>query len=73
MLPPMNLSKSRYCSGLQCPKILWLNQNKPEVYDASVLNEAVLEQGNVVGDLAMRYFGDYTEAPYNVTRSHNNP
>ncbi|GHU02992.1 hypothetical protein FACS1894147_06160 [Spirochaetia bacterium] len=65
----MNLSKSRYCSGLQCPKILWLNQNKPEVYDPSVLNEAVLEQGNVVGDLAMGYFGDYTEAPYNKDKS----
>ena len=24
------LSKSRYCQGLQCPKMLWLQKNKPE-------------------------------------------
>jgi hypothetical protein len=60
----MNLSKSRYCSGLQCPKILWLDQNKRDVYDDSVLNKAVLEQGSAVGDLAMGYFGAYTEVPY---------
>ena len=27
----MNLSKSRYCRGLQCKKMLWLEKNMPEV------------------------------------------
>ena len=26
------LSKSKYCKGMQCPKILWLDDNKPELY-----------------------------------------
>jgi hypothetical protein len=26
----MNLSKTSYCRGLRCPKILWLDHRKPE-------------------------------------------
>jgi hypothetical protein len=47
------LSKSRYCSGVQCPKMLWLRENKPEAYDASCMNQSVLDSGLEVGDLAM--------------------
>jgi len=61
----MNLSKSRYCKGIQCPKILWLDEHKSELRDDSMLNQRVLETGNRVGDLAMGYFGAYTEVPYN--------
>ncbi|MDR2767276.1 MAG: DUF2779 domain-containing protein, partial [Treponema sp.] len=65
----MNLSKSRYCQGLQCPKILWMHLHKSELRDDSALNEAVLETGNAVGDLAMAYFGDFTEVAYNADKS----
>jgi len=65
----MNLSKSRYCKGLQCPKILWLDAHKSEVKDASVLNQRVLDTGNRVGDLAMGYYGPYSEVPYNEDKS----
>lgn len=58
------LSKSRYCYAIQCPKMLWMKQNMPEVFDESVQNEAVLQTGNEVGDLAMGIFGDYVEVPY---------
>lgn len=58
------LSKSKYCSALQCPKMLWLNKNRPEAFDSSVMNESVLETGNEVGDLAMGLFGDFTEVPF---------
>jgi len=59
----MNLSKSKYCRGLQCPKILWMEKHMPEeAVDPG--NEAILETGNLVGDLAMGYFGDFTEVPY---------
>lgn len=51
-----NLSKSKYCSALQCPKILWLKKYKPEIFDDSVMNQSVLETGNEVGDLAMGLF-----------------
>ena len=59
-----SLSKSRYCSGLQCPKMLWLKKNVPDAFDPSCMNEAVLETGSLVGDLAMGLFGDFTEVPY---------
>ena len=58
------LSKSRYCSGVQCPKMLWLRENKPEAYDTSCMNQSVLDSGLEVGDLAMGLFGDFVEVPY---------
>ncbi|MBR4308357.1 MAG: DUF2779 domain-containing protein [Oscillospiraceae bacterium] len=59
-----SLSKSRYCSGLQCPKMLWLKKHKPQAYDDSCMNQSVLETGLEVGDLAMGLFGEFTEVPY---------
>ena len=64
MIHNMFLSKSQYCSAIQCPKMLWLKKNKPEVFDESVLNQAVLETGNEVGDLAMGLFGPFVEVPF---------
>ena len=58
------LSKSKYCSAVQCPKMLWLFKHQPDAFDDSVLNQAVLDQGSEVGDLAMGLFGDYVEVPY---------
>lgn len=60
----LNLSKSKYCSAVQCPKMIWLKKNKPEVFDDSVMNQSILETGNEVGDLAMGLFGTYTEVPF---------
>ena len=60
----IKLSKSQYCSAIQCPKMLWLKKNKPEAFDETVLNQAVLEAGNEVGDLAMGLFGPYVEVPF---------
>ena len=59
----MNLSKSKYCSGLQCKKILWLEENKPEAKEES--NESILEQGTKVHDYAKKLFGNYTNIEYN--------
>ena len=60
----MYLSKSKYCSGVQCPKMLWLKKNKPEAFDESVMREAVLQTGSEVGDLAMGLFGAFVEVPF---------
>ncbi|MDY0052954.1 MAG: DUF2779 domain-containing protein, partial [Aliarcobacter sp.] len=49
----MNLSKSLYTKGIQCPKALWLKKYKPSVLtspDESAL--AVFDTGNIVGDFA---------------------
>ncbi|MBR3587023.1 MAG: DUF2779 domain-containing protein, partial [Oscillospiraceae bacterium] len=55
------LSKSLYCLGVQCPKMLWLKKHKPELFDKTVMNQTVLNAGNEVGDLAMGLFGPFTE------------
>ena len=56
-----HFSKSRYCDGLQCPKILWLKEHLPEKFDNSVINQAVLSTSKDIGNLAMGLFGEYTE------------
>ena len=60
----MYLSKSKYVAGCQCPKILWMNVHMPEQFDESSVNEKAVTQGNEVGDLAMGYYGDFVEIPY---------
>lgn len=54
-------SKSRYCLAWQCPKLLWLSKYKPELKLIDPSLEARFAEGNVVGDLAMGLFGDFTE------------
>ena len=61
----INLSKSRYCKGLQCPKILWLELNKKNEKDDSNDNSLVLETGNRVGELAREYFKKHSLVSYN--------
>lgn len=56
----LHLSKSKYCNAVQCPKMLWMQLNHPELFDNSVMNQMILENGNEVGDLARGLFGDYT-------------
>ena len=57
----MNFSKSKYCLYCQCPKILWLNKYKPEVFKQDSSVEERFATGNIVGDLAMQLFGEFTE------------
>jgi len=63
------LSKTRYCNGLQCPKILWLDEHKRELRDESVQNKNIFITGNKVGDLAMGFYGEFCEVPYNDDKS----
>ena len=58
------LSKSRYCSGVQCPKMLWMKKYREDDFDKSVVNTAIVEAGSQIGDLAMGYFGPFTEIPF---------
>ena len=54
----MNLSKSRYTTGITCGKKLWLSCYKPEEAE-DVSNDAVLDNGTMVGELARGLFGNY--------------
>ena len=58
------LSKSKYCNAVQCPKMLWMQINRPELFDDAVMNQTVLDNGSEVGDLAMGLFGEYVEVPF---------
>lgn len=53
------LSKSGYCKGIQCPKILWLDSNMPELAE-NVIPQHIVETGIRVGELARSYFGTYS-------------
>ncbi len=59
----IGLSKSRYCKGIQCPKMLWMDKYKLEEAE-DILPESVLANGTMVGDLAREYFGSYELVPY---------
>ena len=59
----IRLSKSRYCRGIQCPKMLWMDDHMPEIGE-STYAEAKIANGNLVGDLARGYFGDYDLVEY---------
>ena len=57
----MFFSKSKYTQLWQCPKMLWLDANHRELRTEDPAVQARLSTGNVVGDLAMELFGDFTE------------
>ena len=61
----MNLSKSRYTTGITCGKKLWLNCFKPEeAIDTS--NDVVLANGTKIGELARGLLGDYELIEYDT-------
>ena len=64
----INLSKSRYVTGLRCPKILWLDINKPELKTEQT-NTFILDTGIKGGEFARSYFGEYALIQYNDNKS----
>ena len=60
----MAITKTDFMRGMQCPKMLWMDCHMSEMRDESVMNQDILDTGNEVGDLAMGYFGDFVEVPY---------
>ena len=60
MIPEMyELSKSKYCKGIQCLKMLWLDQHKPDLAQDTT-SDNILKNGVMVGELARVYFGEYS-------------
>ncbi len=59
----MSLSKSKYCNGLQCKKMLWLYKNMPEEI-SELGNQRVMEQGNLVHEVAKYLFPGGINIPY---------
>jgi len=64
----MNLSKSLYTRGLQCPKSLWLKKHQRDVLtppDTSA--EAIFRTGDAVGALACTLFPNSKGIPFDRT------
>ena len=57
------LSKSKYCKAKQCNKILWLDNNTPELAE-KVDNETVFLNGNKVGNVAKGLFKECVTVPF---------
>ena len=57
------LSKSKYCKGMQCPKILWLDKYNSEVA-VDTAKQSVFENGRKVGELARKLFGKFINIEY---------
>ena len=60
----MNLSKSKYVSGIQCKKMLWLDKNKPEE-KVEKDNSSVLRNGNFIHEIAKYLFGEHVNIEFN--------
>lgn len=52
------LSKSRIVAQLQCPKRLWLQINRPNLQVVEATQQARMDAGNVVGDIARNQYPD---------------
>jgi len=64
----INLSKSRYCIGVQCKKMLWMDQYKPEE-KMEVDKESVFKTGKEVGQYAKGIFGEYIDIEFDFEKS----
>ena len=63
----IELSKSKYCKGVQCPKILWMDTHMSEKAKSS--GESAMEIGTRVGELARNYYGEYDLVEFNIDKS----
>lgn len=63
----VELSKSRYCKGIQCPKILWMDTHMNE--KAKPTDETAMEVGVRVGEPARKYFGRYELISFNPDKA----
>ena len=56
-MKPHRLSKSKYLSGLQCDKRLWLEIHSPELIPPTPPSqERIFSQGTYVGEIARERF-----------------
>lgn len=62
------LTKSKYCKGVQCPKILWMDEHHPELAEI-IENQTIMETGVKVGELARSYFGKYELVKYSSDKT----
>lgn len=59
----MYLSKSKYCSAVQCNKILWLDKYRSDMRE-ELSNGSVLDNGTDVGIIAKDLFGEHIDIEF---------
>ena len=59
------LSKSKYLTGLQCPKYLWMQIHEPDrIPEADAITQYIFDQGHVVGEYAKKLFPGGIDIPH---------
>jgi len=54
---PQLLSKTKYITGLQCPRLIWIQIHEPEkIPETDPVTQHIFNQGHLVGELAKRLF-----------------
>ncbi len=63
---PFNLlSKTKYISGLQCPRLIWIETNEPEkIPETDPITQHIFDQGHLVGELAKKLFPGGIDVPH---------
>ena len=63
-MPFKLLSKTKYLTGLQCPKLLWLEINDPKrLAEVDLSTRFVFDQGHLIGELAKKLFPEGINVP----------
>lgn len=65
----VELTKSSYCTCVQCEKLFWLKEYKSDCVKKDDEKPPVFETGKKVGELAKGLFGDYEDVPTNISNS----
>ena len=56
---PRLLSKSKYMTGLQCPRLIWIQFHEPtKIPETDPGTQYIFDQGHLVGELAQKLFPD---------------
>ncbi|MFC2039863.1 DUF2779 domain-containing protein [Chloroflexota bacterium] len=63
-MPLRLLSKTKYLTGLQCPKLLWLEINNPEkIPPVDLATQFIFDQGHLVGEIVKKLFPEGVDVP----------
>ena len=58
------LSKSKYLSGLQCPRLIWTQFHEPEkIPETDPVTQYIFDQGHLVGELAKKLYPNGIDIP----------
>ena len=64
MRVPKILTKSKYLTGLQCPRLIWTQFHEPEkIPETDPVTQYIFDQGHLVGELAKRLYPNGIDIP----------